>query len=342
MKSFIQENTRLLLAGTHGTPRWNHLFELLFEGKLASGEMKSLLLLSTKRGLNPNMIWNCLKTMRALERPRAIRIPSLMDVCGTGGDRAQTFNISTVSSFVIAGAGGRVAKHGNRAVSSRVGSSDLMEALGVRVNVSMKRMTRSLLKYGLGYFHAPLYHPSFAVVSPIRRELGVRTFFNLLGPLTNPLKIDYQMVGVSRLEWMGPVAEILRRLERKRAAVLRSVGGLDELASYEPNDILLIERGRLKRFRLNPREYGFSQGRRSDYKGGGLATNKKIALGILEGRLEGPVQEAVLLNSGFALWLSGQTGSIQEGIVKSRWALRTGKALEVLEGLKKSAQASAL
>jgi anthranilate phosphoribosyltransferase len=261
-----------------------------------------------------------------------------MDVCGTGGDGLKTFNISTLSSFVIAAAGGFVAKHGNRAVSSQAGSSDLMEALGIKIDIPYKSMHGALQKCGLGYFHAPFYHPSFAQVQKVRRELGIRTFFNMLGPLVNPLDIHYQMIGVSNTTWLEATAEMLKKLGRTRAAVFRSSGGLDELSTYESNDIFLIEKNQVQKMKLEPKKFGFHRARIQDYKGGTLETNKKIALGILEGRLQGPREDAVLLNSGFALRLTGGASSIKEGIQKSRLAVHSGRAFRVLEKLRKLTQ----
>lgn len=328
-------STSLLLGGTLPHQRWDRLFTAVFQGRLNQGEMKALLLLLARKGEEALEMSGCLRALRRLEPPQRVSLPFLVDVCGTGGDGTRTFNVSTVSAFVVAGAGGYVAKHGNRAVSSRAGSSDLMESLGVRLDASLSRMLRALRECHLGYFHAPLYHPSFSQVQPVRRELGVRTLFNLLGPLVNPIEIHYQVVGVANPDWLLPLAQSLKILGRKRAAVFRSHDGLDELSTREANDILYVEGSSIRKLQLDPKRFGFAKAGKSGYEGGDLKTNREIALGILENRLRGPRQDIVLLNSGFTLWLAGIAASIEEGVERSRWALRTGRARDVLEGLRR-------
>ena len=334
MKSQTLPLRTLLLGTPMSAKRWEEIFLMLFKRRLTSGEIKTLLLLTSKKGEDAEEVGGCLRAARRLEPPKQVRLPFLMDVCGTGGDGMHTFNVSTVSAFVIAGAGGYIAKHGNRSVSSKVGSSDLMEALGVRLEVSVPQMLRALEKCRLGYFHAPLYHPSFSHIQPLRRELGVRTVFNLMGPLMNPIELQFQMIGVSNKNWLGPLSQALILLRRKRAALVRSQEGLDELSTRATSDILYIEGQRVKRMCLHPAKLGFKKPGKDAYEGGNLAANRKIALGILKDRVRGPRQDIVLLNSGFALWLMGLTPSVREGIERSRWALRTGQALQVLEGLR--------
>ncbi len=315
---------------------WEKIFLALFQKKLKTPEIKALLLLTAKKGIAAPEIWGSLRALRRIEHPRRPSLPFLMDVCGTGGDGKRTFNVSTVASFVIAGAGGYVAKHGNRGVSSRVGSSDLMEALDVRLDLSFSRWLEILRECRLAYFHAPFFHPSFAGVQAVRRNLGIRTLFNLLGPLVNPVELNYQMVGVSRPEWLSPVAEALKRLGRKRAAVCRSRDGLDELSTSEASDILYLAGGRIQKMEIHPQKLGFSKTRLGSYEGGSLAANRRLALEILKGRLKGPAEDIVVLNSGFALWLAGMTSSVEEGIRKSRRAIQSGRAWRVLESLRRS------
>ena len=325
----------LLLGQSLSEERWKEIFRAVFRGRMNSSDLKTLLVLLARKGEELPEIYGCVTALGRLEPPRPVRLPFLMDVCGTGGDGSRTFNVSTVSAFVIAAAGGYVAKHGNRAVSSRAGSSDLMESLGVRLEAPFERMLRALRECHLGFFHAPLYHPSFSRVQPLRRELAVRTLFNLLGPLLNPIAIHYQAMGVADKAWLLTVAQCLRRIGRRRAAVFHSLDGLDELSTREANDILYVNGKGIQKLRLNPRKLGFSRVRKNDYEGGGLKTNCQIALGILENRLRGPRQEIVLLNSGFALWLAGVVPSLEQGIEKSRWVLRTGRARDVLTGLRR-------
>lgn len=329
----------LLLGQSLSESQYKGLFRAAFRGQMNPLDIKTFLVLLARKGEESPEINGCVAALRRLEPPRQVSCPLLIDVCGTGGDGSRTFNVSTVSAFVIAAAGCYVAKHGNRAVSSRAGSSDLMESLGVRIEIPVRRMLRALRECHLGFFHAPLYHPSFSRVQPIRRELGIRTLFNLVGPLLNPIRIRYQMIGVANPAWLLPVAKCLRRLGRRRAAVIRSLDGLDELSTGEANDILYISGKGIRKFRLDPRKLGLSRAKKWDYEGGGLKTNRQIALGILENRLRGPRQEIVLLNSGFALWLAGRASSVKQGVERSRWALRTGRAMDVLIHLRRLTQA---
>jgi anthranilate phosphoribosyltransferase len=324
-----------LLTGDPPREGWERLFRGIFEGRVLPEELRKLLLLLSKRGEEVDTVLGCLRAVRRLEPPRRVHLPYLVDVCGTGGDGAKSFNISTVSSFVIAAAGAYVAKHGNRAVSSAAGSTDLMEALGIRIDPPFEAMQEALERFHLAYFHAPFYHPSFSRVQPVRRELGVRTVFNLLGPLVNPVEVRFQMIGVSNPDWLEPLGSALRSLGRRRAVVFRSRDGLDELSSGEMSDILYMEQGKTKRFRLNPRALGFRRATRKEYQGGDVKANREIALGIVRGRLRGPRQDVVLLNSGFALWLVGLARTIDEGIARARWAIRSGRAAALIEVLGK-------
>ena len=324
----------LLLGEELNWEGWEQLFVKIFRGRMEVENVRNLLLLLRRRGERATELLGCVRAVRRLECPSRVEFSSVIDVCGTGGDGLQSFNISTVSAFVIAGAGGYVAKHGNRAVSSRVGSSDLMEALGIRLEIPFRQMLTALGKCHMAYFHAPLYHRSFAAVRKIREDLGVRTIFNLLGPLVNPVDLKFQMIGTSNQEWLEPLAIVLRRLGRRRAAVFRSNDGLDELSTYETNDILYVDSGGISQSRLSPRKLGFYKAGRSDYAGGDLETNREIALAIIQGRAVGPRQDVVLLNSGVALWLTGLCGSVSEGVERSRWAIRTGRAAQVLNSLR--------
>lgn len=325
----------LLTGKSPSQQTWRTFFLHLFRGQTEPQTAKALLLLLAKKGEEAQEISACVQVVRRLEPPRRVALPYLVDVCGTGGDGMKTFNISTVTSFVVAAAGAYVAKHGNRAVSSRAGSSDLIEALGVRLELPAPRMFEALRRYHWAYFHAPLYHPVFARIQPLRKELGIPTLFNALGPLLNPIELRYQMLGVSNPSWLAPVAEALKTLGRDRAAAYRSEDGLDELSTTGPSDIFYLEKRTMRKLRLDPKKFGFSRAKLRDYQGGDPETNREIALGILEDRIRGPQQDVVVLNSGFALWLTGIASTLREGIQKSRWVLRGGRALDLLEALRR-------
>lgn len=328
----------LLLQGSGRRVHWKKIFLALFQRNLKPDAVKTLLLLMAKKGEGVQEILGCLEALHQIDPPRRVNLPFLIDVCGTGGDGKKTFNISTMASFILAGAGAYVVKHGNRSVSSRVGSSDLMEALGIRLDFSFSEWLGILQKCRLAYFHAPLFHPSFAVVQGVRRELGVlgvRTLFNLLGPLVNPVQLDYQIVGVPHRAWLSPLAKALKWLGRKKAAVFSSRDGLDELSTREVNDILCLAGGRIRAMQLDPQKLGFSKVRLEDYCGGELETNRTLALQLLRGQLRGPLQDIVVLNSGFALWIAGIAPSVEGGIKKSREVIQRGEAWKVLEDLRR-------
>lgn len=331
MKNRLNE---MLLDNPVSEKKWRAMFLSLLRGKFSPVDAKQFLLLASKRRYGNDEMKGCFSAIRRLEPVRRVPIPDLVDVCGTGGDGRGSFNISTVSAFVIAAAGGSVAKHGNRSFSSRVGSSDLMQALGVNIEAPYEQMLKALQTCRLAYFHAPLYHPSFSKIGPLRRELGIRTLFNLLGPLLNPVSIQYQMIGISHQEWAEPLASALRLAGRKKAAIVKSEDGLDELSTAGPNAIFYMEGDKYKAFRLDPRKLGFAMVKKNAYEGGDLGANKRIALDLLQRKLKGAKLDVVLLNSGFTLWLMGKATSVAEGIEKSRRAIQTGKAYQVLEALR--------
>lgn len=331
---FSNVEARLLAGRKVSATVWEKLFLKWFNSKGNLQQAKKILLLLAKMGEREPAIWGCVRAVRQLESTYRADLPYLVDVCGTGGDGRQTFNISTVSSFVIAGAGAYVAKHGNRAVSSKTGSSDLMEALGIDLRMSQKRVLASLQRFHLGYFHAPCYHPVFSKAQPLRRELGIRTIFNVVGPLLNPVEVKYQLVGVSDPNLMESMIFVLKRLNRACAATVRSRDGLDELSVAAPSDILYLRAGRIGKGFVNPEKLGFKKAKTQDLAGGDRDTNKEIALRLLENRLRGPCLDAVLLNSGFVLWLVGLSRTLSEGIERARWAIQTGRGYQVLQGLR--------
>ncbi len=326
---------RLLTAEFLSTSQWENIFISAFKGRFVPDGIKAILLSLARKGEGEQELAGCVKALRRLEPPTKVPVPFLIDVCGTGGDKKGTFNVSTVTGFVVAAAGGYMAKHGNRAVSSKTGSSDLMEALGVRIDIPFTRMLEALRKFRFGYFHAPFMHPSFSKLQGIRRELGIRTLFNMMGPLVNPVELSFQMVGVANPEWLSPMAKALAAIGRKRAACFRSRDGLDELSTQAPSDLFYIEERKIRRIYLDPRKLGFrGRKKRKDYLGGDFKTNAEIARGVLEGRIDGPCQDIVALNSGLALWLTGIASTLQEGVERSRWILRSGRGLEVLEAFR--------
>ncbi len=330
----LQEFLSRLLAGKSLSERDSQaLFAAVFQKKLTDTEAKSLLVMLAEKGETVEEVAGCLKALRKLEPSVHVKIPHLIDMCGTGGDQSHTFNISTVAALVVAGAGGHVAKHGNRALSSKSGSSDLLEALGVKLSAPRARMIESIRRHGIGYFHAPLYHPIFSRVQPLRRALKIRTVFNLLGPLVNPLKLEAQVIGVAKKEYVPMFAKILQKTGLRRALICHSEDGLDELSTTAPASVAeLRESGILVR-RLDPGHYEFLRASKRDLRGGSPKQNARLALAILEGRRTGPLKDTILLNAAAGLWISHIAATIEEGIWKARLSLESGKALDSLSGL---------
>jgi anthranilate phosphoribosyltransferase len=254
-----------------------------------------------------------------------------VDTAGTGGDGTHTFNISTASAFVVAGSGRRVAKHGNRAASSRCGSADVLEALGVRVDLSPQQVTRCIEEVGIGFLYAPNFHPAMKYAIGPRRELGQRTLFNLLGPLTNPAGADFQLLGVYEASLVSPLAQVLKELNICGAFVVHGCGGLDELTTLGPNHVSQVADGRLVSYELDAADLGLRPATPEDLHGGDPAKNAAILRAILENRDDSPRRDVVLLNSAAAI--AAQTGDLRAALVEAEQSLSSGAALDRLEAL---------
>jgi anthranilate phosphoribosyltransferase len=269
-------------------------------------------------------------------RARATRLSRthapVFDTCGTGGDRAHTFNVSTVAALVLAACGVKVAKHGNRSVSSQCGSADLFEALGVRVTAEPQVVERCLESAGIAFFFAPTFHPSMRHAAPTRKDLGVRTAFNLLGPLTNPAGASRQLVGVPRPELTELVARSLGLLGSERAWVVHGADGLDEISTTGYTKVSECRDGRVNTFYVHPADFGLPKSSPPELRGGDAAANAAIAGRILAGE-RGATRDIVVLNAAASLLIAEQVGTIEEGIATAGAALDSGRAAAVLERL---------
>jgi anthranilate phosphoribosyltransferase len=269
-------------------------------------------------------------------RAYAVRVSTahqrVFDTCGTGGDRSGTFNISTCAALVVAACGVRVAKHGNRSMSSKSGSADVFEALGVRVTAPPAIAERCLQDAGIGFFFAQTFHPSMKHAAPIRRELGVRTAFNLLGPLTNPAGATRQLVGVPRAEFTELMARSLMMLGSERAWVVHGADGIDELTTTGYTKISECRGGSVNTFYLHPADVGLAKAPASALKGGDAHANARIIERILDGE-RGAARDVVLLNAGASLCIAGAAASVDEGILRASRALDRGDAKRTLERL---------
>jgi anthranilate phosphoribosyltransferase len=304
----------------------------IMEGRAAASHIAGLLIGLAMKGERPGEIVGLARTMRAHAVQVSRRYTNVFDTCGTGGDRSGTFNISSCAALVVAACGVRVAKHGNRSASSRTGGADVYEALGIRVTASPAVVERCLAEAGIGFFFAPTFHPSMRHAGPVRRELGVRTAFNLLGPLTNPAGATRQLVGVPRPEFTELLARSLQLLGAERAWVVHGADGIDELTTTGYTKISECRDGAVNTFYLHPADVGLPKAPAGALQGGDAHENARIIENILNGG-RGPARDVVLLNSGAALFIAGAASSVEDGIARASRAIDRGDAKRILEQL---------
>jgi anthranilate phosphoribosyltransferase len=282
------------------------------------------------KGETPDEIAGLARTMRANVVAVETSSVDLIDTCGTGGDGTRTANISTTVAFIVSGAGLPVAKHGNRALSSNAGSADVLEALGVPLDLDAKQVARCIDDAGIGFMFAPAFHPAMAKVMPVRRALGIRTAFNILGPLINPARPSFQLVGVGAPELVDLEAGAFAQLGIERAIVVHGAGGADELTCAGPSTAVLVERGTVTPISLDHTDAGLVENPLESLRGGSPAENAATLRATLEGR-PGPVTDCVLFNAGAALMVAGRAATIAEGVDLARGVVESGAALKALE-----------
>jgi anthranilate phosphoribosyltransferase len=257
---------------------------------------------------------------------------TVLDTCGTGGDQKGTFNISTTAAFVVAGAGVPVAKHGNRSVSSQSGSADVLGALGVRVDAPKERVEQCIAKIGIGFLFAPLLHEAMKYAVQPRRDIGIRTIFNLLGPLTNPAMASYQLIGIYSGELVAVIARVLKNLGSARAMVVHGLEGLDEISLCGPTKVAELRDGKVTEYILEPEQMGFARCRLEELHGGNAEESAVIVKSVLQGD-QGSPRNVVLLNSGAALYVSGSAATLQDGIRLGAESIDSGRARQKLDQL---------
>jgi len=329
----LQEAIAIVLLGSEVPgPVLEAAFEEIMDGKASAAAMAGLLIALRCKGETVGEIVSAAKALRSRAVMASGVDPNAIDTCGTGGDGAETFNISTTAAFAIAGAGVTVAKHGNRAASSRAGSVDVLESLGVRVDLPVRESARILAETGIVTFFAPRAHPALKAMASVRRELGVRTMMNCLGPLLNPAGVRLQLVGVYALELVMPMAEALGELGAQRALVVHGSDGLDEITTCGPTDAALLAEGAVSSIVINPASLGFPAPLRGALRGGSAAENAEIVRSLLAGET-GARRDIVLLNAGAALWVAGAARDIEEGVHLARRSIDSGAARERLERL---------
>ncbi len=304
----------------------------IVEGEAGEAEAAAFLMALRVKGETAEEIAGLMETMRRFAVPVETSYQdALVDIVGTGGDCLGTFNISTTAAFVVAGAGFKVAKHGNRAASSRCGSADVMEALGVRIDLAPAEVAACIDRVGIGFMLASLHHPATGRVMPVRRALGIRTVFNFLGPLTNPAGVRRQLLGVSAPEYLGVLAGALARVGCERALVVCGHGGMDELSVTGPSTVVEVKRGVVGSPRtFEPESCGIPRHEQATLTGGDPAENAAITRAVLSGTDDGP-RDVVLLNAAAGLYVAGAVPSIREGVARAAESIDSGCALRVLE-----------
>ncbi len=315
-------------GGTLPAPLAEAAMEELMDGAAPPIQVAALLAMMRVRGETPEEVAAFARVMRA----RAVRVDApdgAVDLCGTGADGLHTFNISTLASFVVAGAGAPVAKHGNRAITSRSGSADLIEALGIPLDPGPDAVARSIRETGFGFMFAPSYHPAMKHAMPIRRELPMRTIFNLLGPLSSPARVRRQLLGVADARLVGLIAGALSRLDTERAIVVHGADGSDELSLAGPNHAVLVEEGETHDLVIDAVELGLGRAPLDALAGGDAQLNAAITISVLGGE-PGPARDVVLLNAGAALFVAGLGADIAEGVALAADAIDSGRAADVV------------
>lgn len=302
----------------------------LLNGDMEEAQIKEFLIGLHEKGETADELVGLIKAMRE----KAIALPEiageLVDVCGTGGDRSYSFNISTLTAFVLAGIGMTVAKHGNRSVSSKTGSSDVLEALGIAVDSDTENIPGMLEGTGIAFLFAPVIHPALGKLRDIRKSIGTPTIFNLAGPLANPLPVTVQMTGVYRRDMMEPMADALMRLGRKRGVIVHGAGGLDELSLAGTNELIFFDENGRRPMTFHPNEAGLAVAPIEAIRGGEPERNAEIFMDVLSGN-ESPYLDTVALNAGACLYASGRAESIAEGVHQARKSILSGETARVFE-----------
>lgn len=306
-------------------------FNSLISGEATPSQTGALLMALRVRGETIEEITGGVLAMRSKVVPVQAP-PGAVDVVGTGGDGSGSYNISTCAALIVAGAGVPVAKQGNRALSSRCGAADVLDALGVRIDLSPEAVSRCIHEAGIGFMFAPAHHPATKHVAPTRVELGTRTIFNLLGPLTNPAGVRRQLVGVFSRQWVEPIARVLESLGSERAFVVHGSDGLDEITTTGPTTVASLEHGAVRTFELAPADVGLPTARPETLKGGDAAGNAEALRAVLDGQA-GAYRDVALVNAAAALVVAGRAGDLLDGMAIAVKAIDSGEARDRLDRL---------
>jgi len=299
-------------------------FDYMMSGEATPSQMGGFLMGLRLRGETVDEITGAVATMRA-KMQRVAAPPDAIDVVGTGGDASGSYNISTCAAFIVAGAGIPIAKHGNRALSSRSGAADVLGALGVKIDLRPDEITRCIYEAGIGFMFAPAHHPAMKHVGPTRVELGTRTIFNLLGPLSNPAGVKRQMVGVFSRQWVEPLANVLKNLGSERAYVVHGSDGLDEITTSGPTAVAALDGGKVTTFEIKPEELGLTPAKPEQLRGGDADANAVALKGVLKGK-KSPFRDVALLNAAAAIVVAGKAKDLKEGLTVAAKSLDSAEA----------------
>jgi anthranilate phosphoribosyltransferase len=307
---------------------------LIMDGEATPAQIAAFITGLAMRGETVEEITGFARAIREHAVTIAPRADHLVDIVGTGGDRLNTFNISTTSAFVIAGAGGHVAKHGNRAASSKSGAADVLEALGINLEAPPEVVQACVEEVGFGFLFAPRCHPAFKHAMPPRREIGIRTVFNILGPLTNPAGARRYLQGVPSPAHTELMGRVLAQLGADRAFVVHGLDGMDEISLCAPTQMTEVEGGTVRTSTITPEQFGLKRAALEDLRGGSPQENAATALAILNGDERGPRRDIVILNAGVALVAAGVAEDIADGMARASQSIDSGQAYERLEALR--------
>lgn len=328
----INEAIRMLVDNEHLTEEQAAAaMEAVMSGEATAPQIAGFLIALRMKGETVSEITGCARTMRRRAVTIRPRRRPLIDIVGTGGDGCNTFNISTAAAIVAAGAGAAVAKHGNRAVSSRCGSADVLEALGVNVNLEPSQVQQCIDETGIGFMFAPRYHQAMKHAAQPRRDLGVRTVFNVLGPLTNPAGVQNYVLGVYDAELVTKMADVLYELGVERAFVVHGAPGMDEFSICGETLVASVGPGGVETFTLTPEDVGLRRGALASIMGGSVEDNAERIIMVLRGQENGPPKDAVVLNAAAGLVVAGVAGELREGVDIAEKAIASGSAYETLQ-----------
>ena len=299
-------------------------FERMMSGEATPSQMGGLLMALRVRGESIDELTGAVTAMRG--KMLRVKAPAdAVDIVGTGGDASGSFNISTCAALIAAGAGVPIAKHGNRALSSRCGAADVLMALGVKIDLNAEQVSRCIAEAGIGFMFAPAHHPAMKHVGATRVELGTRTIFNLLGPLSNPAGVKRQMVGVFSRQWIEPLAEVLKNLGSERVWVVHGSDGLGEITTTGPTSVAALENGKVRVFDISPEEVGLSKAKPENLRGGDAEANAAALLDVLKGK-KGAFRDVAIINAGAALVVAGRAATLKEGVALATKSVDSGEA----------------